>query len=167
MNCPGHISIPGPGATPANPAVPRAAMPSAFGPYLQCSRAATHAAEGAVCRKIGALRSRACNISPPYRFTGGLGGIRTETGSYERGFAYRLDEVAHRLCPLGRARPHQPADGIADAGLPHSRTPYGARARAGAWRIEAGRHACLEYARRARLSAPREGPGRPAQRVRR
>ena len=62
-----------------------------------------------------------------------------------------------RLCPLRRTGPHQPADGPADAGLSDTRPAHRARAGEGVRRIEACRHSRLEYARCARLSAPRDG----------
>ena len=60
---------------------------------------------------------------------GELRGTTTEISSYERGFAYRLDEGPHRLCPIGRTRSHQSADGAVDAGLSDTR----ARTRCAAW----------------------------------
>ena len=91
----------------------------------------------------------------------------TESMDYERGFANWLDEGADRLRPIRRARSHQPPDGAVDAGLSHARTPHGARARPGAWGFEARRHSRLEHSGCARLSAAREGSGRPPKRIRR
>ena len=63
-------------------------------------------------RKIRHFRRHdAATFRAPYRFIGQLRGTSTETGGNGRSFAYGVDEGAHRLCPLGRTRPHQSADG--------------------------------------------------------
>src|SRR5207302_11206975 len=129
-------------------------------------RAATRSAEEPLGRKF-----RAKGHAPAtFRVLAGLESTLRgmgETDSYERCFAYRLDEGAHRLRPFRGARPHQPPDGAVDAGLSDPRTAYRARPRARARRVETRRHSRLEHARRARLSPPRTRPGRPPQRVRR
>src|SRR5204863_5778343 len=87
-----------------------------------------------------AFRSFHCNISRPYLFSSTLRGTGWKRGSYERGIADRLDEGAYRLCPFGRARSHQPANGSVDAGLFDARATYGAWPGADSERIEARRH---------------------------
>src|SRR6185369_10430555 len=138
--------------------------------FARCSRqsgAATQAHETTIYREMSLFRTSTCNISRPYRFTSALRDEGTVTRSYERSIADKLDEGTHCLCTVGRARPDQSADGSPDARLSDARPAYGARPCPHSWRFEARRYTRLEYARRARLSPPREGPGRQAQCVRR
>ena len=62
---------------------------------------------------------------------------------------------ADRLCAFRPARSHQPPDGADAARLSDPRAAYRARPRRTAGRVQAGHHARLEYAGRARLSAAR------------
>src|SRR5689334_19314532 len=51
-------------------------------------------------------------LAATFRFLTGLlrhYAVPDGVNRYERGFADRVDEGTHRLRPIGRARPHQPA----------------------------------------------------------
>src|SRR5439155_13783227 len=129
------------------------------GPYSPRSAAATRGPEPATRRKFRRFLAGPATFRVLTGLLGHYGNQLRRRNSYERGFAYRLDEGTHRLRPIGRARPHQPSDGFVDAGLSDSGTAHGPRARSGARRFQAGGHSRLEHARRARLSAPRTGSG--------
>src|SRR5689334_3768968 len=130
--------------------VPKVAMHSACGRFLRRSQIVTYRREKLIAGEMRNFRVIALQhfaSLPVYSRTT----LNATECINERGFADRLDEGSHRLCPFGRTRSHQSSDGTADARLSDAGSAYGPGVGAGPWSFEASCHSCLEYAWGTRL----------------